>query len=709
MPKKSIHRYRKSRYRSEFRTDMRNELIQIWLLRLLVPLEGYKNFLRERDFRDDDVARAVGLGRYIGCYFSEDEEGTEYDPKAILGELRHRWKVAERQGLPISTQTPLARNIARLGEALELSEAEMRIVHFSVLAKQDNVLESTLALLGSLSLNMLERLFAVCLDLEAEAVRHALAEDGTLSRTGILELDLDGTYEFGGKVEVLQGLPDELDRHHEDPLGLFRNNLIPSAAPKLTAEHYAHLACDIAVLRQYLADAIRHRRQGVNVLIHGVPGSGKTEFARMLAALLGLQFYEVAMENAKGFALRGDDRFRGYRLAQSLLARRGDALVLFDEIEDVFLDTGDDPWRKGNKSGTKAWVNRLLEDNPVPAFWLSNNLYVLDQAVIRRFDYVIAMNAPPRSVRARVIDDYLAGLPVSDAWKRRMAEHELLVPAVVERAAKVVRAVKDDIPPHEVEQALSRTLGNTLEALGLPRAPQSLPPMTTDYRLEVLNADCDLGAVREGLRRHRQGRLCLYGPPGTGKTAFGRYLAERLDLPLLVKRASDLLSPWLGMTEQQMAAMFREAADEGAVLLLDEADSFLQDRQGAQRSWEITEVNEMLTQIESFEGVFIASTNLMGSLDPAALRRFDLKIRFDYLKPEQAWILFADTAARIGVEAGEDLKPVLAKLALLTPGDFANVVRQSRLREIASGRDLFERLEAECAAKPEGRHRPIGF
>lgn len=233
--------------------------------------------------------------------------------------------------------------------------------------------------------------------------------------------------------------------------------------------------------------------------------------------------------------------------------------------------------------------------------------------------------------------------------------------------------------------------------------------MITNYRLDILNADCDLAEVREGLIRHRQGRLCLYGPPGTGKTAFGRYLAETLDMPLMVRRASDILSPWVGMTEQSMAGMFRQAVEEGALLLLDEADSFLQDRQGAQRVWEITEVNEMLTQLESFEGVFIASTNLMDSLDSVALCRFDLKIRLDYLRPEQAWTMFVETAARLGVEAGEELRSNVGGLAVLTPGDFANVVRQSRLRAITDAADLYQRLRAEFAAKPESRRRRIGF
>lgn len=100
--------------------------------------------------------------------------------------------------------------------------------------------------------------------------------------------------------------------------------------------------------------------------------------------------------------------------------------------------------------------------------------------------------------------------------------------------------------------------------------------------------------------------------------------AWRLSYPLHQKRASDLLSPLVGQAEKNIAAAFREAASAGAVLMVDEVDSFLQDRAKAQRPWEVTQVNEFLTQMEQFEGIFIASTNLMDGLDAAAMRRFGI-------------------------------------------------------------------------------------
>jgi transitional endoplasmic reticulum ATPase len=213
-----------------------------------------------------------------------------------------------------------------------------------------------------------------------------------------------------------------------------------------------------------------------------------------------------------------------------------------------------------------------------------------------------------------------------------------------------------------------------------------------------------------GLVRSKAGRICLYGPPGTGKSAFARWVAEQLGSPLHVRRVSDLVSPFVGMTEKNMARAFREAQKTGAVLLLDEVDSFLQDRRAAQRSWEVTAVNEMLTQMEGFSGVFIATTNLMEDLDQAALRRFDLKLRFGYLESEQARRLFESQCEALGMGApsAADLQ-ALGRLEQLTPGDFAAAARQHRFRPLTDPADLVDALVRECELKEGAMTRMIGF
>jgi SpoVK/Ycf46/Vps4 family AAA+-type ATPase len=187
-------------------------------------------------------------------------------------------------------------------------------------------------------------------------------------------------------------------------------------------------------------------------------------------------------------------------------------------------------------------------------------------------------------------------------------------------------------------------------------------------------------------------------------------LAEYLDKPLHVKRGSDLLSMWVGGTEKNIAGIFREAEQENAVLLIDEVDSFLQDRNTSQHSWEITGVNEMLTRMETYNGVFIASTNRLEGLDAASLRRFDLKVKFEALKPEQAWTLLQSHCQALGLpEPDISLQAAMRKLDGLTPGDFAVLERQHRFRPITDAQALINALQAECALKTPFQHQAIGF
>ena len=683
-----------------------NPILRLWILRLLNQGGGLIAERRNRADISREATDGAGLPPFNGRFC----EGGQSEMAAMEANFKAALREAEEAAPEVPTATPMAQNIQWLGDATGLSETDMRILHFVLLGFHHPGLENALDQLGGLSLGALQTVFARVLGLSPAKVVKALDATGSLTRTGLLWVDTTANFPFRGKVEVLGGLCDRMTSRHRDAWSLFRSAFVHAPKPTLTLSHYPHMSKDLGILEPFLRAALRGRRKGVNILIHGTPGTGKTELVRTLAAHLGTQLFEVASEDPRGGPVEGNDRFRGYRLAQAVLARRENHMIFFDEIEDVFRQREDGPRSfRNNVSGVKAWVNKTLEENPVPAFWVTNHLHILDEAFIRRFDYVIRLDNPPRSVRRRMLEDNLTKLPVDGVRKDRLAEHEGLSPALISRVADVVRTVHPALGQADAGPLLSHVLGNALEALGQSRSPRQVVEVVTDYRPELVNTDCDLSPVLGGLREHGGGRICFYGPPGTGKTAYGRHLAEHLDRPLLLKRASDLLSMYVGGTEKLLAEMFEEARTEGAVLLLDEADSFLQDRGKAQRSWEVTQVNEMLTQMEAFDGVFIASTNLMDQLDTAALRRFDLKVRFDYLRPDQAWTMFQDAALRLGIEADLMVKGGLSSMAILTPGDFATVIRQARLNRPKDSRDLLVRLEAECQVKPDSRRKPIGF
>lgn len=676
-------------------------MVRLLVLRLLVRGGGQWRFLAESNFTDTSMARLVGF---------TDEEIENYDRPKSRQRLQLLLAGAEGAGRRVFPKRgTLAKNVQLVSDGLGLTEVEQKLLHFIALERSVDMVSDAADMIGPLSLDRLLRVLAAALQASVSEVRAALDPAATLSRAGLVWVDRTSAYPFRQKIEVDDTLADQLSVPHKDLRGLFARHVAPAPKPALSLQHFPHVAHDCRILATYLADVLQRRTRGVNVLIHGQPGTGKTEFVRALAQQLGAELFEVAVQEANGMAKEGMQRLGAYRLAQALLAKGAPKLLLFDEVEDVFPDRKRFPWDDANRSGIKGWVNKALEGNAVPTFWVTNRLDALDTAYRRRFDYVLRMESPPRSVRERVLQTHVDHLPLSRHWREEAANHPSLTPALVGRAARVVSRLHEREPGLCVEQAMTRVVNNTLEALG--RSPIAFPAQgqAMEYRLDLLNADTDLATLEEGLRRTAEARLCLYGPPGTGKSEFARHLAQALDRPLLVRRASDILGPYVGQTERNLAEMFREAQGEGAVLLLDEAESFLQDRRKSRRQWEVTQVNEMLTQMETFRGIFIASTNLIDDLDPASLRRFDAKIKLDFLKPAQAWAMFEAFQRQRGVEAPLDLRREVERLAVLTPGDFAAVARRLRLGGEVDPRAVVRMLEAECAIKRGVQARAIGF
>lgn len=206
---------------------------------------------------------------------------------------------------------------------------------------------------------------------------------------------------------------------------------------------------------------------------------------------------------------------------------------------------------------------------------------------------------------------------------------------------------------------------------------------------------------RDGTRRPAVDRprmsILLSGVPGGGKTAFARYLAKEVGAKLRCYRASDLLSKWIGESEKSLATAFNVAEEEKAILFLDEVDSFLTSRGEGSRSWEVSQVNELLQQMESFSGVMIAATNFVTNLDSAAMRRFTFKLELDYLTDEGKRTFF-DRYFKSPLSVEESRR--LDAIDNLAPGDFRTVKEQLfYVCENETNAERLAALEAEAAAK----------
>lgn len=714
------------------------ELVKVWLLQMALALGWYRRTGRGSGLdvlRNDDFVALTGVGdgAKAKCRDADDDECSMDDiedpddeslsaprrkppmsDKARARRLKQAIDAARNHSL--DPDLPLFRNVTMLGDLLGLTNVEKALVAYFVCLQAFNDFQGIVASQDSkLNRTGTIQLLASVLGYPAKDITEALGEDRTLAASRLLWLDWDHEC-LENKMNLISGLSAAMLAPHATPEALADRFLKRTGAPSLDCSAFPHLAQDLGTVTDFLAGARRDRTRGCNVLFHGPSGTGKTEAAKAIAKTLGMDLYEVGYDDNDGNPIKGVRRLAEFNLCQRLLSRQDNAVLLFDEIEDVF-----ESWRLpsflfggGNDEGDgtgrgKAWINRTLEQNPTPAIWVTNDPGI-DPAYLRRFSYSVRFPVPPQPVRLAIAQRYLSGLEPPAGWLERIAANEQTTPAQLESAAMVARLAAPAGNLARAREIALQTLDRSAALLDQKRKPPRVA-VRTGYDLSYLNTDLDILRAVDRLKVRPYGTFCFYGPAGTGKTELARHFADQIGRPLLVRRASDLLNKYVGGSERNIAQMFAQAREQDAVLVLDEADSFLADRRGAHQSWEVTQVNELLTQMEAFEGLLVCTTNIMEALDQASLRRFAFKVKFDYLTADQRYRMFAAELERLGgnLAGAHDWEGPVRQLERVTPGDFAVAVRQAELwGEAPSAVQLYDQLRKECAAKG-GPQSPIGF
>ncbi|MGD9730906.1 MAG: AAA family ATPase [Desulfamplus sp.] len=504
--------------------------------------------------------------------------------------------------------------------------------------------------------------------------------NGALKKSAILDRD-----RYGQSLSIESDVVNWL-QHPADKI--FSKGFYSPVQKNTTPLEYHFIDHEIV---SHLLNLLNYKCGSSNhILLYGSPGSGKSSFARGLAEQLGYPAFEI---------MRGDDEDEDNRSSVRQSAIRAcinmnsnmKPLIIVDEADNL-LNT-QSSWTMRGETQDKGWLNDLLDEPNLKFIWITNHIDGIETSVIRRFAYSIHFKPFNRRQRVQLWENVLQKHDSSNLVEHKDIEE--LARRYDVSAGAIDLAVKKAIEVTSIstKQKFLRSIQLTLDAhqtlLNQGDSIKDKDDIDSAYSLDGLNIEGDFNQVMVKVRKFDQylksGRkgivnnlnILFYGPSGTGKSELARYIANTLDRSIVYKSISDIQSKWVGDSEKNIRAAFEEAEQEDAVLVFDEADSMLFNREKAQRSWEISFTNEFLNQMERFRGILICTTNLLNEMDSASMRRFTHKIGLKYLNGDGNLVFYNKMIAPlIADNLDSENKNLLKSQTTLAPGDF-KVVRSS--------------------------------
>lgn len=490
----------------------------------------------------------------------------------------------------------------------------------------------------------------------------------------------------------------------------------------LPIEYFTEMEKHIFSLKLLLSG--KSRAEGFNLLLYGVPGTGKSEFSRALASYLNYPLFEIKNTDEESDCIESDSfRFIALRGCQNT-CKTESSIILIDESDEM-LNGADGLFSRGRNSN-KNVINGILDKSRHICIWITNTYHLIDDSTKRRFDYSIEFKNLSCNSRVNIWQNTLHKFGVENSFltddiKYLSDKYETNAGSInvaVKNFTKM--ADKTDKTPIETMELIFNSQLNIMDIKTNSTYENS------KYSLDGLNikGETPINEINLIIKKFYENsdrktnfpiknmNLLFFGPSGTGKTEFAKYLAKSMDKELISKKGSDFLDKYVGGTEKSIRDAFREAELKKSILFIDEFDGLISSRENATRSWEVSQVNELLTQMEEFKGVLICATNFKSRMDAAAIRRFNFKVEFDYLDNKGKLLFYQCILKELTNDLlGEDEQEELYNIPYLTPGDYKVVFQKHffRSKEEVSNKILISSLRAEVETKNNVKTNRIGY
>lgn len=574
---------------------------------------------------------------YVGQKLPQRGKVLEQDWTTLKAYLEEKKVELESLG---DLEPPAAlQNMMQLAEYMDFSQTDRDVLQYIYCLEQDPHLSSISSNLCRKE-EALGALISVMFANEKDHKKYsqALSAEGKFQKYGLMYKTPDNIFPgFHDDVVSKLAVPD-LEKDD-----IIRILIGSPANTELEYEDFAYMGAELDMACEMLKKAVSQGEKGVNILLYGPAGGGKSELSKVIAKKIGLPLFSVGEEEGYGQDKKIADMDEDYgysgsftekdnsttgkrRLgellrAQSLLSGGNACIVHFDEIEDLLMKGTDTS--KSADTESKIAINRLFENNPVPVIWNGNDPEKFHQAVRDRVSFSIYMDHPPIVVRRKI-------------WERQANIQKVdFKPEELDQLAR-----EYDASPRKITLAIKAA---KLTGKGIETIEMVLPAsarITTGSRLSIqddLSVSGNYDEAFSNLSKGNEGQLAtpallqkgkagtpfslfVQGPKGSGLKSYTRFIAEKLSMNPLEYSMEDLATPTQQSTpEMHVMSAFANAIDRRRLLCINDIEH-LSSNPDSLTAWSRDHlVNVFAAQARTHKLPFAVTTTKSMSSFPEAL------------------------------------------------------------------------------------------